>query len=1046
MKLKIFLIIITAIFLITLSISLVNAEIAKAKVDMKVIDKVSKGEKARVFIKFRETGLKINESKILSSKSNYDAQEKEIQAFNKNKRNLVSNEIGKNKVRHEFQDTISAEIGKEDLNKLQQQDFIEKIEEVGVRHIMLQDSVVLINASRTHSLGISSVNLTGRGESICVIDTGVNYSHESLGNCYGNNSVSSGCKVVGGYDFVNSDSDPRDDHGHGTHVAGIAAANGSIKGVAPGARIIGIKVCDSGGACSDDDIIAGINWCVGNSTTYNISVISLSLGSGLYSTYCNNDSLAPAINSAVGANISVAIASGNGLNNDGNGNSNQIASPACVQNATAVGATDKSDSITSYSDRNSLMSLLAPGGTSSSTMSQINSTCLGGGYCGNQGTSMATPHVSGSIALIKEYLSLTGRTRTAKQVETILNNTGLRISDSASGINYTRINAYQAIISIDNFPPNVTLLSPGNNSVSVNQNQTFRCNMTDLSLKNVSFYLWNSSSVFNQSFRSISSNAIAFEINITNLALGAYNWNCLVADENNNTAFAISNFTFTIASLDVNLLSPNNGLKTRQNQTFSCNATSNNLFINMSFYIWNSSGAITNITNRSLNGTQNTTNISFNFTLQDDYQWNCLFVNNQSALSFASNNYTISYDLTSPRTNITSPINASYYNSARLNVSLNENGSCIYSFDYGNNNYSMVSSDNKNFSAVNSTLLQGDYYNVTFYCNDSAGNINNSDVYNFNIDLSKPNVSLLTPIDGYSVSASSTALNFTFNVSDNLNISYCNLILNGDINITNSSIINQSLNHSFTQTLYSGTYTWGINCSDQAGNIGNSSLRSITISAPASSTSSSAGGGGGGGGSNAQTFVPSSDEVNRGFTRDLSKNDKIKFLIYDIKAEQHIVEIKEIGKDYVNITVNSTIVNLLLGIGQSAKINLTSANYYDLYIKLENITVGKAKLTIQLIKEIINNGKIGINESLRGNGSNISEDNENQTMNEDGKERDKREGIISIIKNKITDIILIILLAFIISGIFYLFELRRDKKLKKDIIRDVKKELRVKKR
>ncbi|MEK6934051.1 MAG: S8 family serine peptidase [Nanoarchaeota archaeon] len=1040
-------VLIIGIFL--LSIVFAQAEIAKAKVDIKVIDKTSKGEKVRVFVKFKEPELNIDGAKVSSINANErdKAIIKEKEAINKNIRNLVSSKIGKEKIRHEFDGFLSAEIGKDELIKLEQQENVESIEEVGIRYIMLQDSGPLINASRTQTLGIDGINLTGGGESICVIDTGVNYSHSALGGCFGNNNVSSGCKVAGGYDFVNSDSDPRDDHGHGTHVAGIAAANGSITGIAPGARVIAIKVCDSSGSCADDNIIAGINWCSGNSSLYNISVISMSIGSGLYSNYCNSDSLASAINGAVGKNISVVIASGNGLNNDGNGKSTQIASPACVQNATAVGATDKSDGITSYSDRYSLMSLFAPGGTQTSSATQINSTCIGGSYCGNQGTSMAAPHVSGAIAIIREYLALTNRTRTAKQIETILNNTGLRIIDGASGINYSRINVFQSIISIDDFAPNVTLTLPNNNSISINQNQTFRCNLTDLSLKNTTFYLWNSSGIYNQSLRSVSGNSQIFEINITNIGVGSYNWNCQAADENNNTVFATSNFTLTLASLQVNLISPSNSLKTRQNQTFSCNGTSNNELKNVSFYIWNSSGAIINITNASINGTQNTTNISYNFTREDDYQWNCLFANNQSAISFALANFSVTYDLTSPSLNITSPINGSWYNAARLNISLNENGSCLYSLDRGAKNYSMSSSDNKNFSSINSTLLQADYYNVTFYCNDTAGNINNSAVINFNVELAKPNVSLLAPEEGYSVTASSTIINFTFNASDNLNINNCELMINGAVNLTNFSITNQSANHSFTQTLSSGNYNWNVNCTDQAGNVGNSSLRSITINAPASSpSSSSSGGGGGGGGASAQTFVPSSDEVNRGYTKELVKNDKIKFVIYDIKAEQHILTIQEVGKDYVNITVNSSVINLVLGIGQSAKLNLTSANYYDLFIKLENITAGKAKLTVQLIKELIRNEKIkdgGENENRTAS----DERNESTNGESNGEENIKKEdGTSRKIKDRLIDVALIVILAFIVSGIFYLIELKRERTLKKEIIKDVKKELRAKRK
>jgi hypothetical protein len=89
------------------------------------------------------------------------------------------------------------------------------------------------------------------GKTIAIIDTGVAYTHPDLGGCLGPN-----CKVIGGYDFVNNDADPMDDHGHGTHVAATAAGNGLFKGIAPDAKILGYKVLSAGGSGSGTAIIA----------------------------------------------------------------------------------------------------------------------------------------------------------------------------------------------------------------------------------------------------------------------------------------------------------------------------------------------------------------------------------------------------------------------------------------------------------------------------------------------------------------------------------------------------------------------------------------------------------------------------------------------------------------------------------------------------------------------------------------------------------------------------------------------------------------------
>src|SRR3989338_1423019 len=104
----------------------------------------------------------------------------------------------------------------------------------------LMDSVPLINADDVWLLdedgndcSVSGKEcLTGKGVSIAIIDTGVDYTHPDLGGCFGE-----GCKVIGGYDFSDNDNDTMDYHGHGTHVAATAAGNGVLKGVAPDAGI-----------------------------------------------------------------------------------------------------------------------------------------------------------------------------------------------------------------------------------------------------------------------------------------------------------------------------------------------------------------------------------------------------------------------------------------------------------------------------------------------------------------------------------------------------------------------------------------------------------------------------------------------------------------------------------------------------------------------------------------------------------------------------------------------------------------------------------------
>jgi len=481
----IILVFVFAIFIILISFS--TALVAKGNLNLNKVDK-----------------------KVLIDLQMKDKTEVIIELNGSNNLEKVASNIQNGKVRriYKYSNTFSAELNKEDLDRLVKDNNVISIKKIRIMKALLQDSVGIINASSLWDRKVSGINLTGTGETICVIDTGVNYTHPDLGGCYGNNNLSSNCKVIGGYDYVNNDANPMDDHGHGTHVAGITAANGSINGVAKNARIVALKVLDSSGNGVDANIIAGIEWCVSNSTKFNISAISISIGTDCdtqpeycYSNYCNDDPIAPSINAAAAKNITVVIASGN------DGNSVKISTPACVENATAIGASDKSDNLASYTNRNSLVKLLAPG-------SSINSTYLNG-YSILSGTSMATPHAAGAAALINQFLRINGKTRTAKQIESLLNNTGKIIYDSSSNRNYTRINVYNAVNSLSF--NNVNLLAPADGLITKN-NQSFSCNASSLlNLVNVSLYLWNSSGLENYSTTSLSglNNGSNFSYNFT---------------------------------------------------------------------------------------------------------------------------------------------------------------------------------------------------------------------------------------------------------------------------------------------------------------------------------------------------------------------------------------------------------------------------------------------------------------------------------------------------------------------------------------------------
>jgi subtilisin family serine protease len=208
-------------------------------------------------------------------------------------------------------------------------------------------------------------------------------------------------KVIDGYDFVNNDNDPWDDDGHGTHVAGIISSDNPVyRGIANGTRLLIAKVLDASGSGYSSDVIAGINWCKNNGA----QIISMSLGGGEYSGTCDSNPVANAVNNAVNNGIAVSVAAGNS-------GKYGITTPACASKALAVGVVNKTGDVVGYSSKGPELDIVAPG-------YQIKSS-YPGGWVFMSGTSMATPHATGVIALMLEA----NPALNVENIRTILNET-----------------------------------------------------------------------------------------------------------------------------------------------------------------------------------------------------------------------------------------------------------------------------------------------------------------------------------------------------------------------------------------------------------------------------------------------------------------------------------------------------------------------------------------------------------------------------------------------------------------------------------------------
>lgn len=253
----------------------------------------------------------------------------------------------------------------------------------GITRIEPDGQVNAIDAELDRSWGVKRIGAgvvhafpnTGAGVKVAIIDTGIDYDHPDLAANYG-----------GGYDFVNGDDDPMDDHSHGTHVAGIVAArddDAGVVGVAPDAKLYALKILDASGSGNDSDLIAAMEWAISHS----MQVVNLSLGTST----APGSLVQQVFDEAATAGIVTVAAAGNadffGLIGD------TVQWPARYESVIAVGATDNADSLAYYSSTGPEVELAAPG-------NNIYSTVLDGQWAAKSGTSMAAPHVAGTAALV----------------------------------------------------------------------------------------------------------------------------------------------------------------------------------------------------------------------------------------------------------------------------------------------------------------------------------------------------------------------------------------------------------------------------------------------------------------------------------------------------------------------------------------------------------------------------------------------------------------------------------------------------------------------
>lgn len=289
-----------------------------------------------------------------------------------------------------------ADLDEKQIRQLQQLPWVQRIHTLGRRvHLAkFRDSTSTYRTYGLEKIRLPSFQqahpkIDGSGVRVGIIDTGIEASHPAFGG-----------KNILFRDFTSNRTDPYDDHGHGSHVAGTIAGHplrGQEIGVAPGADLVIAKAFDQRGDSVDQKLLEALQWIAEN----NVQILSASwtFEPDLSSLDPSKEPFCIAVEMLDRLGILPVFAAGN----EGSAEAT-IGIPAACPKAIAVAATDESDQVADFSSRGparwknqvgSKPDIAAPG-------VDIESAGLGGGFAVKSGTSMATPHVAGSLALLMQ--------------------------------------------------------------------------------------------------------------------------------------------------------------------------------------------------------------------------------------------------------------------------------------------------------------------------------------------------------------------------------------------------------------------------------------------------------------------------------------------------------------------------------------------------------------------------------------------------------------------------------------------------------------------